>query len=321
LCASATLAPVSGCGTSTFACQTASDECMSDSNCVAPAQCFFDGGKRVCEARPCVTGRPFLVGGIPRTADVTERSDWSTVACAPRIDGLDAELRARLCAEWTRVGLMEHASVAAFARFTLELLALAAPAPLVEASNRALADETVHARLAFGLASAYGGRPIGPGSLDVRGALDIANHRDIVRCVIAEGCLGETIAAAEAVEALDRAKDPAVRRVLARIAADERRHAELAWRFVQWALEHSSLELREAARGGLLEILAGDGVTWEADGTASTCSQNDDAPGGTSAHGILPDSARRDVAARVFTDVVRPCAAALLCRNSQARAA
>lgn len=53
--------------------------------------------------------------------------------------------------------------------------------------------------------------------------------------------MGETVAALEAREALDRATDPQVRAALERIAADEQSHAELAWRFVSWALRHSPL--------------------------------------------------------------------------------
>ena len=65
---------------------------------------------------------------------------------------------------------MEHASVAAFARFTLHLMSLGAPAALVERSNAALADETLHAKLAFAIASGYAGRAIGPGPLAIDGA-------------------------------------------------------------------------------------------------------------------------------------------------------
>jgi hypothetical protein len=49
---------------------------------------------------------------------------------------------------------MEHASVAAFARFTLDLLALGAPADLVQSAQQALGDEIAHAELCFGLAGA-----------------------------------------------------------------------------------------------------------------------------------------------------------------------
>jgi len=58
---------------------------------------------------------------------------------------------------------LEHASIAAFARFSLQLLSLGAPAGLIDDCTRALGDETAHARLCFQLASAYAGRAIGSG--------------------------------------------------------------------------------------------------------------------------------------------------------------
>ena len=58
----------------------------------------------------------------------------------------------------------------------------------------------------------------------------------IVVLTFREGCVGETVAALEAREALDHATDPEVRAALERIAADEQRHAELAWRVVSWGL-------------------------------------------------------------------------------------
>lgn len=64
---------------------------------------------------------------------------------------------------WTRVGLMEHASVAAFSRFSLQLMALGAPSDLLQKSHEAAADEIRHARDAFALAGHYAGRPVGPG--------------------------------------------------------------------------------------------------------------------------------------------------------------
>ncbi len=61
--------------------------------------------------------------------------------------------RAALGAAWLRNALMEHASVAALARFTLELLAVGAPADLIRDSNAAASDETRHAELCFALAA------------------------------------------------------------------------------------------------------------------------------------------------------------------------
>jgi len=41
------------------------------------------------------------------------------------------------------------------------------------------------------------------------------------------------------------ATDPAVRRVLERIARDEARHAELGYRFLRWALERADSHLQQ----------------------------------------------------------------------------
>ncbi len=114
-------------------------------------------------------GRPFLVAGRERLAQVQETSAWSaevqaTAACPEKMRKAAAEF-------WTRVGLMEHASVAAFSRFSLQLMALGAPSDLLQKSHEAAADEIRHARDAFALASHYAGRPVGPGVLPMEGAL------------------------------------------------------------------------------------------------------------------------------------------------------
>jgi hypothetical protein len=146
---------------------------------------------------------------------------------------------------------MEHASIAAFARFSLQLLALGAPPDLVEACTQALADETAHALLCFGIASAYAGRAIGPGPLDVSRSLEVTSLVDVVDLVIAEGCFGETSAALEAFEAADAATDPVIVAAYSRIAADEQRHAELAFRFLRWAFEREPRTTRACVAAAL----------------------------------------------------------------------
>jgi hypothetical protein len=149
------------------------------------------------------------------------------------------------------MGQMEHASIAAFARFSLQLLSLGAPPDLVEASTRALADETAHTKLCFELASAYAGRALGPGKLDVENSLAVTSLLDVVELVIAEGCFGETVAALEAREAADAAADPVVRAAYTQIARDEERHAELAFRFIRWALEQDRAAVSERVTAAL----------------------------------------------------------------------
>jgi hypothetical protein len=142
---------------------------------------------------------------------------------------------------------MEHASIAAFARFTLQLLALGAPPELVADATRAMADETRHARLCFGLASRYAGHDVGPGPLDVGGALGAVTLLDVVELVVDEGCVGETAAALEAAWDAETAADPVERDVLSVIAEDEARHAALAVQFVAWAAHRDARVLERVA--------------------------------------------------------------------------
>jgi hypothetical protein len=132
------------------------------------------------------------------------------------------------------MGQMEHASIAAFARFSLQLLSLGAPPDLVEASTRALADETAHTKLCFELASAYAGRALGPGKLDVENSLAVTSLLDVVELVIAEGCFGETVAALEAREAADAAADPTPK-------SRATRSATRSWRFDSFAGRSSKI--------------------------------------------------------------------------------
>ena len=168
-----------------------------------------------------------------------------------------------LATHWARLGQMEHASIAAFARFSLQLLALGAPPALVEACTRALGDETAHTKLCFRIASVYAGRALGPGPLDVAGSLALSSLADIVDLVIAEGCFGETSAALEALEAAASASDPVIRAAYARIAADEQRHAELAFQFVRWALAQEPLGVADRLRVARRQPLAQHRLAWD----------------------------------------------------------
>ena len=210
-----------GCPGKSFACQTPSDQCAVDTDCPSGEMCSSDSsGHHVCSKMTCAVGRPFIVRGDERLAPSSARGDWSARGVALDLRGLSARTRAALAERWTQIGLMEHASIAAFARFALQLLAVGAPPGLVRASQESMGDETEHARLAFAVASAYAGSPVGPGALAIDGSLDGFDVAQLVATLLREGCIGETVAAIEAREALERAMDPAVRAVLETIARD-----------------------------------------------------------------------------------------------------
>ena len=199
-------------------------------------QCCYEAAYKVHPDEGCAIGRPLVVGAHAHTAPAVVRAGW-TRGERPALEGLTEGARSDLAHFWTAIGLMEHASVASFARFSLELIAHGAPPALLAAAHAAAADEVRHAQAALALASAFAGRPLAPGALPqaVQGGA-----RDLVELAVStarEACIGETLSVVLAAEQLRRATDPAVRRALAGIIEDETRHAELGWDTLRWLLE------------------------------------------------------------------------------------
>jgi hypothetical protein len=189
-------------------------------------------------------GRPLLVAGEARVAPAIERTDW-LAECDVRLAGLSDAERRRLGDSWLRDARFEHASIASFARFSLDLLAFGAPPELLERAQRAMSDELAHARACFAVASAYAGRALGPGPLDMRGVEPSPSLAAAAAAAVREGCVNTAQQQAE------RTRDPVVRAVLERIARDEADHAELAWRFVAWALQVGDAAVSYAVRAAL----------------------------------------------------------------------
>jgi len=144
----------------------------------------------------------------------------------------------RRCARGSKVGrwfadasVLEAASVPAFRRLVAELRAHGAPAPLLRAARRAIADEVRHHRLTAAIARENGAaaapRHIRPAAVRGLYAMAAENAR--------EGCVRETFGAATAAFQARHAADPRLRAVMASIARDEARHALLAWEIDAWA--------------------------------------------------------------------------------------
>ena len=185
---------------------------------------------------PRGVGRLLVVDGAARTARGASVPAW---APGELIDtniarGLSAEARAHIARRWVDSALLEHASVASFARTTIELMAVGAPPSLVAAVQRAASDEIRHAQMCFAIASSYAGAEVGPSALAPASPRELDLAR-LAATTFVEACVSETIGAVELERAASRAAHPNVRRMLGEIAADEARHAELAWSTVGWA--------------------------------------------------------------------------------------
>ncbi len=162
---------------------------------------------------------------------------WQELGLRPFLDG---------------AALLEHVSIAAFEELAQQLRRLGAPGRLLERCLEAAADERRHVDLLVGLGAKRPHEHIGPsGDASIRA---IALHNAL------EGCVSETWAALLAEYQAEAAPSTEVRRAHARIAADESRHAQLAWDLHDWLCarlspsERRQVErARQAALGGLPE--------------------------------------------------------------------
>jgi hypothetical protein len=299
------------CGGVFFECQAATDECGVNADC--ETICSYEGSVRRCDVATCeAAGRPLVVDGRVRLAEVTASAAW---AAPVRAAAVTPELTAALAAHWLEVARMEHASVASFAAFALGLLAHGAPPDLVRGAQAAMADEIGHAEMAFGLASRFGGAPVGPGALDLGGGVLPASLMSLLVDTFLEGCIAEGVAAAEASLLASRAVDPAVREVLERIAVEEARHAELAWRTIAWGLERDpgvASSLRDALARAVDEVVDVETLA----GVSEKGRGND-----LDAHGVMSRVERAALRRELLAVVVRPVVDALLVGPTPPRSA
>jgi hypothetical protein len=233
---------------------------------------------------------------------LVSKDDWR--ALKARADALPGATRSALAEHWANAARMEHASVAAFSRFSLQLLAVGAPPALLEETHRAALDEIKHAELCFSLASVYGQKSVGPGPLPVtEQALCAWDLTSVAVGAVEEGCVGETIAALEAQAAAELAGEDAVRHVLRRIHEDEARHSELAWRFVRWAALIGGAPVKQALALAFERTMALHGSGAPLEGIFEARLE---------AHGVLSAQTKRTLRARIMNEVIRPPLAQLL---------
>ncbi len=184
---------------------------------------------------------------------------------APRkahLDQVDDEMRAALAARWRENARTEHASVAAFARLTLDLVALGAPPELLAAAQRDAADEIAHAEACFAIARSIDGAETGPGPFR---AAALTGSRSRVRIValaelavdsLVDGALHEGLSARVVAKLARRCEVSAIREVLLTIAADEGRHSAHGWDVVEWCVREGGEAVVSALEGAVRALPA-----------------------------------------------------------------
>lgn len=258
-----------------------SDTGSDEAYCCYPAQ--------ASNADPdCAVGRPYLEDDAPVSAATVTGEGWGGEAGTEPGEPMLVEA-------WLRIAAMEHASVAAFARLTLDLLALGAPHRLIAAVQAAAVDEVEHAKLAYQIASRIAGEPLQPGPLPF-GAPVVPSTDPVAVAVAAvrEGCLGETVGAWLVAHAAEGVEDAEVAAVLRRIADDEARHAALSWQLVAWLMKTGGPDVRPAVIQALQQPLTVAAYP------------------GSPAHGILTAEQTEELCQRVRGEVLVPAIEALL---------
>lgn len=202
-------------------------------------------------------GRQLRRRGRVLLAPVTRGQQWTTSAMKLSVE---ASSRDALAAQWRENGRTEHASVAAFARVSLDLMALGAPAALLAAASADAADEVRHTELCFSLARAIDGREESPGAFrDAARVGARSSSRSIALASLAvdsliDGALHEGVSARVVAKLAKRCEEPAIREVLKEIAADEGRHAAHGWDVVEWCIDEGGSVVAHALVGALAAL-------------------------------------------------------------------
>lgn len=127
---------------------------------------------------------------------------------------------------------LEAASALAFDDLAQQLARHGAPAALLARCRRAARDERFHQRALGRLAGDELASLTAP-ELPARAAPSLC---ELALENVAEGCVVETYSALVTAYQARHAASPQLRRLLARVARDERRHALLSWDILAWSL-------------------------------------------------------------------------------------
>ena len=191
-------------------------------------------------------GRPLIFNGIAQTASVSFGKTWSKGPLA-KSHQLTFEQRQILSNFWLRTAQMEHASVASFHQFALDLIRFGAPPDLLIRTNKAILDEISHAKAAFAITEGFLNQAISPGDFQMK-IQPATNLAEFAKKVALEAAINETIAVILATVQRAKCTDYAINKFLTKIIREEAEHAELAWDTLRWLIQKGCSDVVDSLR-------------------------------------------------------------------------
>jgi hypothetical protein len=201
--------------------------------------------------RPFSSEKGFLLAPVLSTPSVLTTVGSAILANASNPmfnNAFSEEQRTKAASYWAKVAMMEHASVASFSRFSLELMSIGASTELLTLAHQAALDEVRHTQISLDIANRFSSTIFVPGSFPISSkAADFVfgDMEKIATAAALEGCIEETLAAAIVQYQADHMGDPNHKALLRAVALDEANHAAFAWRAVKW-MATRSLEVHSA---------------------------------------------------------------------------
>lgn len=199
-------------------------------------------------------GRQLRKLGKLQLAPLAKDRSWLTV------QETRSETQPDVADAWRKNGLTEHASVAAFARLSMELVALGAPPRLIKSAHEDALDEMQHTTWCFDLAKSFDHKDIGPGAFPAArsrffplGSRSLRLARLAVESLV-DGAINEGMSARVVAELSREVEDREVKSVLSRIARDEGRHAQHGFDVVRWCVEEGGYPVRIALRSAIARL-------------------------------------------------------------------
>ena len=180
---------------------------------------------------------------------------------ARRPTSLPSDDREALAAAlWIRNADAEWVSVAAFSKLSFELLELGAPPELVKECHTAALDEVAHTQLCFDVAAGLHPSAVGAAVAPIPALSGLRTGRtrllDVAVESLVQGAFLERVSAEMARALAERCSRAPIQAALNRIYDEELRHADHAFRILQWCLSQAPDLLAPVLHRALAESAA-----------------------------------------------------------------